>query len=67
MAWDRRTPKFVRAILLLAALYVASPIDLIPDWLPGVGWLDDMGILSMLVTVAWWFIPKESKRALPAR
>ncbi len=31
-----------------AAAYVLSPIDLVPDGLPLVGWLDDLGVLSAL-------------------
>jgi Protein of unknown function (DUF1232) len=34
------------AIGLLALLYVLSPLDLIPDWIPIVGWLDDLGVLA---------------------
>lgn len=31
---------------VLALLYVLSPLDLVPDWIPLVGWLDDIGILA---------------------
>ncbi len=31
---------------VLALLYVLSPLDLIPDWIPFVGWLDDIGVLA---------------------
>ncbi|TAG84008.1 MAG: DUF1232 domain-containing protein [Burkholderiales bacterium] len=34
------------AIGVLALLYVLSPLDLVPDWIPLVGWLDDIGILA---------------------
>ncbi len=33
-------------IVLLAFLYVLSPIDLIPDFIPVIGWLDDLGVLA---------------------
>jgi len=36
--------------ILLGLLYLVSPIDAIPDLLPGVGWLDDLLILAL---VAW--------------
>ncbi len=32
-------------IAILAMLYVISPLDLIPDFIPVVGWLDDLGVL----------------------
>lgn len=67
LAFDKRAPKGVRYMLLFAAFYAVSPIDLIPDWIPPIGWLDDAGILSLLVSVAWWSIPKAMKNqaALP--
>ena len=35
-------------ILVLGILYVLSPIDFIPDVIPVVGWLDDIGVLGYL-------------------
>lgn len=36
-----------RAVLgVLALLYILSPLDLVPDWIPFVGWLDDIGVLA---------------------
>jgi uncharacterized membrane protein YkvA (DUF1232 family) len=32
-------------IVFLAFLYVVSPLDLIPDFIPVIGWLDDLGVL----------------------
>ena len=38
--------KWKRVIIaLLAIIYVISPLDLIPDFIPVVGWLDDLGVL----------------------
>lgn len=33
-------------IALLALIYLASPIDFVPDVLPIVGWLDDIGVIG---------------------
>jgi len=39
--------KWKRAIIaLLALLYIISPLDLIPDVIPVIGWLDDLGVLA---------------------
>ena len=38
--------------LLLALLYLASPIDAIPDSIVGLGWVDDL----ILLLLAYWFI-----------
>jgi uncharacterized membrane protein YkvA (DUF1232 family) len=36
-----------RALIgVLALLYVLSPLDILPDWIPLVGWLDDIGVLA---------------------
>lgn len=37
-----RDSSFVTVILILALLYIISPIDLIPDVIPVVGWIDDV-------------------------
>lgn len=42
---------------LAAALYVVSPVDLIPD-VPVVGWLDDLGVLSLVA----WFLVRDIRR-----
>ena len=37
--------------ILLGLLYLVSPIDAIPDLIPGVGWLDDLFVLGFVVWV----------------
>jgi uncharacterized membrane protein YkvA (DUF1232 family) len=44
-ARDPRTPWLVRALALLVAAYALSPIDLIPDFVPVLGYLDDLLIV----------------------
>ena len=44
------------AILAGVILYWVSPIDFIPDFLPVIGWLDDLGLLAMAVS---WIMPEK--------
>jgi len=46
---EPRVPVLIKAIPVLAALYVISPIDLVPDIIPGLGQLDDVGIIVAAV------------------
>ncbi len=44
---DRRVPWYVKAIPFFLGLYLVSPIDIIPDFIPVVGFLDDL-VISLL-------------------
>jgi uncharacterized membrane protein YkvA (DUF1232 family) len=46
-ARDPRTPLLVRALAVLVAAYALSPVDLIPDFIPVVGYLDDMLLVPL--------------------
>jgi len=58
-ARDPRTPWFARALLLLVAAYALSPIDLIPDFLPVIGYLDDLIIVPAGIALALRMIPPQ--------
>jgi uncharacterized membrane protein YkvA (DUF1232 family) len=53
-----RTPLVSKLFLGAAIAYAVSPIDLIPDFIPVIGHLDDLIIVPMLIWVAVRFIPK---------
>ena len=59
---DRRTPWKARALLWLALAYAALPVDLIPDFLPVVGQLDDMVIVPGLILLALRLVPRDVYR-----
>ncbi len=42
---DNRVPLWTKAILLFPVIYMLSPIDIIPDFILGLGQLDDIGII----------------------
>ena len=56
---DKRTPIRARILLGLALLYVVSPIDLIPDFIPVLGQLDDLIVVPTLIFLALKMVPKE--------
>jgi uncharacterized membrane protein YkvA (DUF1232 family) len=45
-----RDSKYRWFIILGSALYILSPIDISPDFLPIVGWIDDGVVLTLLMT-----------------
>jgi uncharacterized membrane protein YkvA (DUF1232 family) len=44
------TPLWLKGLMLIVPLYLISPIDLIPDFIPLAGWLDDLVIVPLLVS-----------------
>ena len=65
---DRQTPVRVRAALLAALAYFVLPTDVIPDFLPGLGYTDDAAVLAAaLQLVASHILPEHraaARRAL---
>lgn len=56
---DSRTPKTAKVLLALAIGYTLMPFDLIPDFLPVIGHVDDIIIVPLLFYLAIRMIPKE--------
>lgn len=54
-----RTPWLAKVLLVLAVGYFLLPFDLIPDFLPVVGHLDDVVIILALLLLALWLTPRE--------
>lgn len=59
IATDPRTPWYARWLLGAAVGYTLLPFDLIPDWLPLVGHLDDVLIVPALVWFGLRAVPPE--------
>jgi uncharacterized membrane protein YkvA (DUF1232 family) len=57
-ARDPRTPAHVRVLALLIAAYALSPIDLIPDFIPILGYLDDLILLLLGLALVVRLLPK---------
>lgn len=58
-ARDRRTPWVAKVVAGAVAAYALSPIDLIPDFIPILGYLDDLIIVPMGILLAVKLIPTE--------
>lgn len=59
LAQHERVPRWSKWLLGLAVAYAASPVDLIPDFVPVLGHLDDIVIVGGLVLLALRGIPTE--------
>lgn len=56
---DKRTPLFGKILIVITISYAFSPIDLIPDFIPVLGYLDDLIIIPLLLTASIKLIPKD--------
>lgn len=56
-ARDRRTPWYAKLVAAMVAAYALSPIDLIPDFIPILGYLDDLVIVPLGILLAVRLIP----------
>ncbi len=72
LAWrlllDRRVPLLTKLIIPgVMAAYILSPIDFVPDWLLGLGQLDDLAVLVLAVKLFVDLAPDEIVREHLAR
>jgi uncharacterized membrane protein YkvA (DUF1232 family) len=56
---DPRVPWYAKAFVALVVGYALSPIDLIPDFIPVLGYLDDLILIPLGVAVALKMIPEK--------
>lgn len=58
-----QTPKIAKALLWLALGYLVLPFDLIPDFIPVIGQLDELVIIPFLLYLALKFTPVSVRQA----
>ena len=63
-ARDPRVPWYAKAMAGLVAAYALSPIDLIPDFIPVLGYLDDVVLVPAGILLAVRMIPPDVMREL---
>ena len=56
---DRRVPLLAKIIIGVVVAYALSPIDLIPDFIPVIGYIDDLLLLPLGIWLAIKLIPKD--------
>ena len=61
-ARDPRTPLLAKVLALIVAAYAVSPIDLIPDFIPVIGYFDDLIIVPLGIMLVVRLIPAEVMR-----
>lgn len=54
---DPRTPFPAKLVALGVVIYAFSPIDFIPDFIPFIGWIDDVVIIGLGLRLARYLIP----------
>ena len=58
-ARDPRVPWYAKAAAMAVAAYAVSPIDLIPDFIPVVGYLDDLVLVPLGIRLAVRLVPAD--------
>lgn len=56
---DKDTPVIAKVFAGITVVYALSPIDLVPDFIPILGYLDDVILLPALIALTIKFIPKD--------
>ena len=56
---DQRTPFFAKLPALAALVYIVSPVDFIPDFIPFAGYIDDLLIAPLLLNLSIKMLPSQ--------
>ena len=66
-AQDPRTPPWARRAIYAALAYFIVPIDVIPDFVPGIGYVDDLGTLLLTLLVVSAYVSADIKARAHAK
>lgn len=53
--WAAETPLYLKAATLFTAFYLVNPFDIVPDFIPLLGWVDDIVLIPLLVS---WIVSR---------
>jgi uncharacterized membrane protein YkvA (DUF1232 family) len=59
---DKRTPWYAKALLIFILAYIVSPIDIIPDFIPVLGLLDEVILVPIALAIVFKLIPESIER-----
>lgn len=60
---DKETPNYVKAVIVGALGYMIVPNDAMPDVIAGIGWLDDLAVLTVAFKIAGDFVKPSHQEA----
>jgi len=58
----KRTPWYAKVLIVAIVCYALSPIDIVPDFIPFLGYLDDLIIIPAAIVITIKLIPKDIYR-----
>ncbi len=59
----KETPAWARGVMIGAVLYLVTPLDAVPDVIPGVGYADDLSVLMAALATVAAYIDDNVKKA----
>jgi uncharacterized membrane protein YkvA (DUF1232 family) len=61
-AQDPATPRWAKTVIFGALAYFISPIDLVPDVIPVLGYTDDLGVLAAALATVALYVSDDTRR-----
>lgn len=61
--WAPGTPLYLKLATVAAAVYLVNPFDVLPDFIPMLGWLDDVVIVPLIIS---WIVSRLPGQNTPA-
>lgn len=61
--WSAGTPLYLKLATIAAAVYLVNPFDIVPDFIPFLGWIDDIVIVPLVVS---WIVSRLPRDNVPA-
>lgn len=63
----KETPAWARGVMIAALVYLVTPLDAVPDFVPAAGYADDLGVITAAIATVAAYINDDVKRAASAK